>query len=139
MANTKLLEREIHNFAGGRSRRSELPFGLIYQTSPDDLEKVPSLAKAAVECRKGCTFVRCGVVRFGSSSIDFELAFDSRTTDANKLASDRTAVAVAILRTFAEHKLEFAYPTQTSFTAAPDGTYIMPYSEPGRSAPVAKR
>jgi small-conductance mechanosensitive channel len=132
MANTKLLEREIHNFAGGRSRRSNLPFGLVYHTAPDELEKVPSLAKAAVESRKGCTFVRCGVTALGASSIDFELVFDSRTTDAGKLAADRTAVAVAILRSFAEHQLAFAYPTQTTFTAAPDGKLVMPYAEPAR-------
>jgi small-conductance mechanosensitive channel len=128
MSNTKLLERDIHNFAGGRMRRSQLPFGLIYQTPPDELEKVTSLAKAAVESRKGCTFVRCAILGFGASSIDFELIFDSRTTDANKLAADRTAVALAVLRSFAEHSLEFAYPTQTTFTAAPDGTMIMPYA-----------
>ena len=128
MANTKLLEREIRNYAGGRTRRSQLPFGLVYQTSPDDLEKVTSLVKAAVESRKGCTFVRCAILGFGASSIDFELLFDSRTSDMNKVAGDRTAVALAILRTFAEHGLEFAYPTQTTFTAAPDGTMIMPYA-----------
>jgi small-conductance mechanosensitive channel len=130
MANTKLLEQEIRNYEGGRSRRSQLPFGLIYQTSPNDLEKVTSLAKAAVESRKGCTFVRCAIKGFGASSIDFELLFDSRTTDANKVAGDRNAIALALLRSFAEHKLEFAYPTQVTFTAAPDGTMIMPYPEP---------
>jgi small-conductance mechanosensitive channel len=132
MANTKLLEREIHNYRGGRTRRSQLPFGLIYQTPPEQLDKATSLAKAAVESRKGCTFVRCAILGFGASSIDFELIFDSRTTDANKVAADRTAVALAILRSFAEHKLEFAYPTQTTFTAAPDGTMIMPYATPSR-------
>ena len=130
MANTKLLEQEIRNFAGGRTRRSQLPFGLVYQTSPDQLEKVTSLAKAAVESRKGCTFVRCAILRFGPSSIDFELLYDSRTADLNKVAADRTAVALAILRSFAEHELEFAYPTQTTFTAAPDGTLVMPYANP---------
>ena len=130
MANTKLLEQEIRNFAGGRSRRSQLPFGLIYQTSPDELEKVTSLAKAAVESRKGCTFVRCAIRGFGASSIDFELLFDSRTTDANKVAGDRNAVALALIRSFAEHNLQFAYPTQVTFTAAPDGTMVMPYPEP---------
>jgi small-conductance mechanosensitive channel len=130
MANTKLLDQEIRNFAGGRSRRSQLPFGLIYQTSPDDLEKVTSLAKAAVESRKGCTFVRCAILAFGASSIDFELHFDSRTTDANKLAGDRNAVALALLRSVAEHNLQFAYPPQVTFTAAPDGTLVMPYPEP---------
>jgi len=130
MANTKLLEREIHNFAGGRTRRCSLPFGLIYQTSPDDLEKVHSLAKAAVEGRKGCKLVRCALLAFAPSSIDFELIFDVGTTDQNKVAADRAAVAVALLKSFAEHKLSFAYPTQTTFTAAPDGTLVMPYAVP---------
>ncbi|MEO7277856.1 MAG: mechanosensitive ion channel family protein [Sphingomicrobium sp.] len=128
MSNTKLLEREIHNFARGRMRRSSLPFGLIYQTDPDQLEKVPSIAKGAVECREGCTFVRCAILGFGASSIDFDLLFDSRSTDLNKVAGDRTAIAVALVRAFAKHGLEFAYPTQTTMTAAPDGTMIMPYA-----------
>jgi small-conductance mechanosensitive channel len=130
MANTKLLEREIHNFAAGRTRRCSLPFGLTYQSTPDELEKVHSLGKAAVESRKGCKLVRCGILGFGQSSIDFELIFDVATTDQNKVVADRTAVALALLRTFAEHGLEFAYPTQTSFTAAPDGKFILPYPAP---------
>ena len=130
MANTKLLEREIRNFEGGQTRRCHLPFGLVYQTSPEQLEKVTSVAKAAVESRKNCTFVRCAILAFGPSSIDFELLFDSRNTEQNKVAADRSAVALAVLRAFAEHKLEFAYPTQTTFTAAPDGKMIMPYAPP---------
>jgi len=136
MANTKLLEREVHNFAGGRSRRAQLPFGLIYQTAPDQLEKVMPLVKAAVESRKGCTLVRCAVIGFGASSIDFEVIFDCRGTDLNKVAADRTAVALAILRSFADHDLQFAYPTQTTFTAAPDGTIIMPYPQVQAVQPV---
>jgi small-conductance mechanosensitive channel len=128
MANTKLLEREIHNYAGGRTRRASLPFGLIYQTPIEKLEKVMPIVKAAVESRKGCTLVRCAMLGFGASSIDFELLFDCRGTDANKIASDRTAVALSVMRAFEEHDLQFAYPTQTTFTAAPDGTMIMPYA-----------
>jgi small-conductance mechanosensitive channel len=130
MANTQLLERELHNFAEGRARRSSLPFGLVYHTPPDELEKVSSLAKAAVEQRKGCSFVRCAILAFGASSIDFELLFDSRSVDAGKIAADRTAVALSILRSFAEHGIEFAFPTQTTMTAAPDGTLVMPWPEP---------
>jgi len=128
MSNRNLLDREIHNFAEGQSRRSELPFGLIYQTSPDKLEKVSGLAKAAAESRKGCSFVRCAILGFGASSIDFEFVYETRTVDANEVAADRTAVALALLKSFAKHEIEFAYPTQTTFTAAPDGTMIMPYA-----------
>jgi len=130
ISNAKLLEREIHNFNAGRSRRSSLPVGVVYQTAPDELEKVPSLVKGAVEARKGCTFVRCAILGFGPSSIDFELLYDSRSVDVNKVAADRTAVALAVLRTLGEHQIKFAYPTQTTFTAAPDGTMIMPYAAP---------
>ena len=33
-----------------------------------------------------------------------------------------------ILRRFAELGVELAYPAQTTFTAAPDGTLVMPYA-----------
>ncbi len=128
MANTKLLEREIHNLNDGDMRRSLLPFGLVYQTAPEQLEKVPSLVKAAVESRQGCHFVRCAILGFGPSSVDFETLYDSASTDLNAVAADRTAVALAILRAFTKHNIEIAYPTQTTFTAAPDGTLVMPYA-----------
>ena len=133
MANTKLLEREIHNLAEGESRRSSLPFGLVYHTAPDQLEKVMSLAKGAVEARQGCDFIRCAILGFGPSSIDFELIYDSPSVDWNAVAADRTAVAIALVRAFAKHGLEFAYPTQTTYTAAPDGTLVMPYAPPAKT------
>jgi hypothetical protein len=34
-----------------------------------------------------------------------------------------------MLKAFNQEKIEFAYPTQTSFTAAPDGSLIMPYPD----------
>ncbi|MEO8547027.1 MAG: mechanosensitive ion channel domain-containing protein [Sphingomicrobium sp.] len=138
MANTKLLEREIHNYAVGETRRSLLPFGLIYQTAPDQLQKVMPLAKAAVESRHGCHFVRCAILGFGDSSIDFELIYDSHKVEPNEVAADRTAVAIALLTTFAKHGLEFAYPTQTTFTSAPDGTMIMPYPQVQQVVSVKK-
>jgi small-conductance mechanosensitive channel len=39
----------------------------------------------------------------------------------------RSKVCIDILQRFNAEGIEFAYPTQTSFTAAPDGTLIMPY------------
>jgi small-conductance mechanosensitive channel len=135
MANTQLLEQEIHNFAGGHSRRTTFSFGLVYQTPPDVIEQVPRLAQSVVESRSGCTFVRCAATGFGASSIDFELLFDSATVDITLVTSDRTAVLANLMRMFQTHGIEFAYPTQTNFTAAPDGAMIMPY--PATLAPVA--
>ncbi len=128
MANTKLLEQEISNYAEGHTRRSSLPFGLVYQTAPDRLAEVPELVRGVIRNRTGCELVRCAILGFGPSSIDFELLFDSATTDPELVGADRTAIVIELMRAFALHGLEFAYPTQTTFTAAPDGTMIMPFA-----------
>jgi small-conductance mechanosensitive channel len=137
MSNKNLLDKEIHNFAEGQSRRTQLPFGVIYQTPPEQLEKIMPLAKAAVESRKNCNFVRCAITGFGPSSIDFEFIYETRSIDIGEIAADRTAIALTLMKTFAKHGIQFAYPTQTTFTAAPDGTMIMPYAT-AADAPSAK-
>ena len=127
MANTKLLEQEIHNFAGGHSRTTRLTFGLVYQTPPEVLEQVSDLARGVVTQRSGCSFNRCAILAFAASSIDFELLFESATTEVDIVAADRTAIIIDLMRVFALHGIEFAYPTQTTFTAGPDGKLVMPF------------
>jgi small-conductance mechanosensitive channel len=130
MANTKLLEREIHNLAIGRSRRCSLTFALTYQTPLEKLERIPELARAAVEACKDCKFVRCTMTGFGASSLDHELLLDIRSLDQDVIATTRAEVMMGLIKTFADEGVEFAYPTQTTFTAAPDGTLVMPYAAP---------
>ena len=129
MSNTKLLDQEISNFAEGNSRQTKMAFGVIYQTSPDQLEEIPELARGVINGRSGCSLVRCAITGFGASSIDFELIFDSASTDMDVVGADRTAIVANMMRMFALHGIEFAYPTQTTFTAAPDGKMIMPYPQ----------
>jgi small-conductance mechanosensitive channel len=134
MANTKLLEREIHNLAQGQDRRATLTFGLVYHTPIEKLERIPELARAAVATRKGCRFVRCTLAGLGPSSLDHELLFDIASLDPDIIAADRSAVMMSLLKTFADEGVEFAYPTQTTYTAASDGTLVMPYAPPATPA-----
>jgi hypothetical protein len=43
---------------------------------------------------------------------------------------------MALIRAFAREGIAFAYPTQTTFTAAPDGTLVMPYAGPPAANPA---
>jgi hypothetical protein len=70
------------------------------------------------------------MTEFAPSSINFELLYDSGSIEMDDVAADRTAIMLEIIRQFAAEKIDFAYPTQTTFTAAPDGTMIMPYPAP---------
>ncbi len=128
MANTKLLEQELTNVAESRVRRTWLAFGLTYQVNPDVIERLPEILDEALKPIKSCRLVRATATQFGASSIDCELVYDDRSTDADTLAKHKSAIIVAVMRIFTREKIEFAYPTQTTFTAAPDGTMIMPYA-----------
>ena len=108
-----------------------LPFGIVYQTPPEICAGIPERVRGIVEGCAGCKIVRCGITAFGASSLDYELQFDVFSEELKAVFDARNQVAVAILAAFNEAGIAFAYPTQTSFTAAPDGTLIMPYAPAG--------
>jgi small-conductance mechanosensitive channel len=87
----------------------------------------------------GHEFIRSSFVTFGPSSLDFELLFDVYSEDFDVVTAARTEVGIRVFDAMAKAGYEFAYPTQTTFTAAPDGTMIMPYAEsPKPKAAAAK-
>jgi small-conductance mechanosensitive channel len=61
------------------------------------------------------------------SSIDLELVFFVDSADYSLFMDIKQRIMLAILRRFAELGATFAYPTQTSFTAGPDGRYVLPF------------
>ena len=139
VSNTNLLNKELHNMQRLNRRRIVQAFGVVYQTAPDVCARIPAMVKEVVESVGKCQLVRCGMTGYGASSLDFGLEFDVKSEVWQTVFEARHQVLVALLTRFNAEGIEFAYPTQTSFTAAPDGTFILPYpvEEPG-PAPAAK-
>lgn len=129
ISNTNLLGKELHNMARLNRRRLIQPFGIVYQTSPELCARIPAIVKEAVTSCDKCVFLRCGMTGFGASSLDFTLEFDVKSEAWQQVFDTRHAVLIALLEQFNAEGIEFAYPTTTNFTAAPDGTMIMPYAE----------
>jgi small-conductance mechanosensitive channel len=130
ISNTKLLEKEITSYDGLDHRRIRFALGLVYQLDVATMRGIPDLLKDIVE-REGARFVRAGLVGFGASSVDFELEADVPSGDWDAVHATRSRVGLAILDAFNQRQIGFAYPTQTSFSAAPDGRLVMPYADPG--------
>jgi small-conductance mechanosensitive channel len=128
MANTKLLEQEVLNVTEARIRRIFLNFGLVYQTPTETLERLQDILGEAVESIKGCKVIRSGALAFGPSAIECELVYDDRSRDPDTIARHKSAIILGVKRIFELEGIQIAYPTQTTFTAAPDGTYVMPYA-----------
>lgn len=137
MANTKLLEQEVHNIAEAHSRRIVIPIGVIYQTPADKLKRMRAIVTKATDPYEEIEVLRCICTGFGDSSINFELVYDHTHDDWNQIVGTQSQICIRILELFAEEGIDFAYPTQTTFTAAPDGTMIMPYAT--SPAPKSKK
>lgn len=127
IANKQLLEKEIRNISRRNYRRNKFVLGIIYQTPVDVIERIPAMLREEVE-KLGHEFAQAGFVAFNASSLDIELEYDTLSPAFAPWYKGRNDVGLAILRRFEAEGIEFAYPTQTSFTAAPDGTMVLPYA-----------
>jgi small-conductance mechanosensitive channel len=129
ISNSKLLEMEITNLSALTFRRTTFVISLVYHTAPQKIAALPLQLQQVVEANGGI-FVRSGFTGFGASSLDVQLVFDVETSDYNEVFVGRHAIGLAILELLAREDIEMAYPTQTTYTAAPDGTLVMPYAQP---------
>jgi small-conductance mechanosensitive channel len=130
VSNANLLSKEVRNFARLESRRINQPLALVYNTPLATCANMAALLQPLVDACAGCRFVRCGLENFGASNLDFSLVYDINGDSETDILSRRNAVNLAVLEAFAEAGIHFAYPTQTTYTAAPDGTLVMPYAQP---------
>lgn len=134
ISNSKLLEKEITNNTLTLYRRVTFVLTLVYQTPPALAKRIPEILREVVESN-GAQFIRAGFNNFAASSLDFHLVFDIESDDVEVMFRARHDIGIAIIDRFAREGISFAYPTQTTFTAAPDGHMVMPYAPP---APAPK-
>ena len=127
IANRLLLDKEIINNTRREYRRIKFTLGLVQWTPVEVMDRLHDILKEEIE-RCGVKFVRAGFLNFGASSYDFDVEFDSETAAYQDFFDARHVVGMAIIRRFNAEGIEFAYPTQTTFTAAPQGGMIMPYA-----------
>jgi small-conductance mechanosensitive channel len=105
MANTKLLEREIHNMAAAKMRRVTIHLAVGGEASGSSIDAVAAAAGAAVENRKACKLVRCALTGAGAGALAFELVYDDATSNAEKLAEDRSQILRSLIERLAAAKL----------------------------------
>ena len=97
MANTKLLEREIHNLAQAKARRMTVYFAVDLDTPGEKLAAIPDYAEEAVAKFSGCKLARCAANGVGSGAISFELVYDDKALDNNRTAQNRAAVLLGLI------------------------------------------
>jgi small-conductance mechanosensitive channel len=114
-SNSDLTKSRIHNFKRMDRRRILFSLGVVYQTPPELLEKIPTLLKDIVMAQPSVTFDRAHFAKFGASSLDFEVVYFVETSEYTQYMDLQQKINLQIFHAFAAEKIEFAYPTQTLF------------------------
>ena len=128
ISNKNLLDKMIINLAGRQKIRTTYTIGVAYETPPETLERLPAMLKALVESVGG-EASRSGFDSFGDSSLNHAVWIDTPGSDWALAHGTRDKFLIALMKKFGEEGITIAYPTQTTYTAAPDGKIIMPYPE----------
>ena len=108
MANTKLLEREIHNLAQAKSRRVTVYLPVGGESSVKSIDAVEEAAAKAVAGQKGCKLVRCALSGAGADALAYDLVYDDSTANPDTLARHRSAILRSLIEQFAAHDLVLA-------------------------------
>jgi small-conductance mechanosensitive channel len=118
LANSKLTSADIQNFRQLRERRIVVIVGVPYQTSAEQVRKIPSLLQSAVAAAVPARFDRAHLKAFEPSGFSFELVYYVMNPGYSVYMDVNQAVHLAILDAFSKENIAFALPA-TVFHQAP--------------------
>jgi small-conductance mechanosensitive channel len=114
-SNSDLLDSRVRNYKRMFERRVVFPIGVVYQTSADVMEEIPTLIRRIVEAQPNVRFDRCHFKAFDDSAMSFETVYYVLSSDYNVYMDIQQAINLGILRAFEERGISMAYPTQTVY------------------------
>ena len=112
-SNADLLKSRVRNYKRMQERRAVFSLGVTYDTQPERLQLIPDLIRQAVSTQALARFDRAHFKSFGASSLDFETVYYVLVPDYNVFMDIQQSVNLCLVRAFAQHQIEFAFPTQT--------------------------
>jgi len=121
-SNNDLLKSRLRNYGRLYERRVVFSLGVVYQTTREQLEQIPSIIRQAVEAQENTRFDRSHFKDYGEFSLNFETVYFVLTPDYNTYMDIQQAINLTVYSEFEDRGIEFAYPTRTLFvTPAANG------------------
>lgn len=114
-SNSDLLNSRIRNYGRMYERRVVFKIGVTYQTSHENLIKIPTIIRQAIEQQDKTRFDRSHFMAYGDFSLNFESVYYVLGPDYNEYMDIQQAINLTIHEQFEQDGIEFAYPTQTVF------------------------
>ncbi len=113
ISNNELTSAKIQNFKSLKKRRNMFVLGVTYDTSRDNLRKIPKLIRELISKEKKSEFGRCYFKEFADSSLNYEVMYYVNSESYDEFSKIVHKLNLAIFAKFQDEGIEFAYPTQT--------------------------
>jgi len=115
ISNTDLTGSRIRNYKRMEKRTVRFVLGVTYQTSLDQLKKIPGVIQGIIKNMKDVIFDRAHFKSFADSSLEFEVVYFVVGSDYLKYMDIQQTINLTIKELFDKEGIEFAYPTQTVY------------------------
>ncbi|HJR65108.1 MAG TPA: mechanosensitive ion channel family protein [Gemmatimonadaceae bacterium] len=110
--NRKLLEGPIRNYTRMSERRVDVRIGVTYDTAPAKLERIPTIARDAVQRQALVRFDRAHFRTLRDWSLEFDLIYFVASSDFAVYAEIQQQINLELIRAFQAEGISFAFPTQ---------------------------
>ena len=115
VSNSDLVNSRLRNYQRMPRRRITHKIGVLYQTTSEQLARIPEIIQRVIEQQEEVTFEHANLAGFGDSSVDFSAGYYVNNYTWIRYMNVREAVNLELFRCFEEEGIGFAYPTQTIF------------------------
>ncbi|MCW9054526.1 MAG: mechanosensitive ion channel family protein [Candidatus Pacebacteria bacterium] len=119
ISNKELTSARVQNMKKLEERRATFSFGVVYDTKPAVLEKIPGIVREILEGvgESRARLDRVHLAKLADSSIDFDVVYYVPTSDYTAFMDTQQEILLKLFTRFGKEKIKFAYPTQTVFVA----------------------
>lgn len=112
-SNNDLLKSRIRNYKRMQERRAVFSVGVTYGTQTEKLQRIAPLIREAIEAQDDVRVDRVHFKNLGAFALEFEAVYYVLKPDFGVLMDVQHGINLQLVRTFAQHGIEFAFPTQT--------------------------
>jgi len=98
--NAEMTSVRVNNYGKMKKRRVVFGIGVVYQTNPSVLEKIPTMIQKIIEKSEYAEFARAHFVEFGPSSLNFEIAYYIISSDYKIYRDTHQSISLDIIKEF---------------------------------------
>jgi len=113
ISNRELTSARVQNFQKLDRRRHSFMLGVTYDTSLENLKKIPTMIGEIINGTDMCELDRSHFASYGDFSLNFETVFYFDSAEYALFMDAMQSINLQIFEKFAAEKIEFAFPTQT--------------------------